>query len=59
MKAIVLAAGFATRLYPITKNKIKPLLEIKGKPIIEKINEIIITNNKFYKDFIDWKNKKI
>lgn len=69
MKAIILAAGFATRLYPLTKNKAKPLLEIKGKPIIdyivekikeiEEINElIVVTNNKFYNDFLAWKKKK-
>ncbi|MBU1704508.1 MAG: NTP transferase domain-containing protein, partial [Nanoarchaeota archaeon] len=37
MKAIILAAGYATRLYPLTLNKPKPLLEVKGKPIIEHI----------------------
>lgn len=69
MKAIILAAGFATRLYPLTQNKAKPLLEIKGKPIIEYIVEkikeiedidriIVVTNNKFYNDFLDWRNKK-
>lgn len=69
MKAIILAAGFATRLYPLTKNKAKALLEIKGKPIIEYIVEkikeveavneiVIVTNNKFYNDFLVWKNKK-
>lgn len=67
MKSIILAAGFATRLYPLTKNKAKPLLEIRGKPIIdytiEKIREItseeiiIITNNLFYHDFCLWKMK--
>lgn len=66
MKAIILAGGFATRLYSLTKNKAKPLLEVKGKKIIDyiiekikkikNINEIIIiTNNKFYKDFLEWK----
>lgn len=70
MKAIVLAAGFATRLYPLTLNKAKPLLEVKKRPIIdyiidkleeiEDINQIIVvSNNKFYKDFIEWKaNRK-
>jgi len=63
MKAIILAAGYGTRLYPITKNKPKPLLEIKGKSIIqyilEKIFEVkdvdkiyIVTNGKFF-DMID------
>lgn len=68
MKAIVLAAGYATRLYPLTLNTPKPLLEIKGKPIIEyildKLYEIkeldkifIITNDKFYSNFKDWFKK--
>lgn len=62
MIAIILAAGYGTRLYPLTINKAKALIEIKGKPIlaylldkIEKskiINKIyIITNNKFYNKF--------
>lgn len=70
MKAIILAAGYATRLYPLTLNTPKPLLDIAGKPMIEyillKLYEIkdldevfIITNNKFYKNFNDWlKNYK-
>ena len=75
MKSIVLAAGYATRLYPLTKNKPKPLLEIAEKPIMEhiisKIEEVddvdeifIVTNDKFYNTFIEWlkgysSNKKI
>lgn len=31
MKCIVLAAGYATRLYPLTENFPKPLLDVKGK----------------------------
>ena len=65
MKAIILAAGYATRLYPLTLNKPKPLLEVAAKPIIEhilfkieKIKEInnifIVTNNKFYAKFASW-----
>lgn len=65
MKAIILAAGYATRLYPLTKNKAKPLLEIGGKTIlnhimekVEKVIEIdevfIVTNEKFTPAFIKW-----
>ncbi|MCK5306713.1 MAG: nucleotidyltransferase family protein [Candidatus Omnitrophica bacterium] len=67
MKALILAAGYATRLYPLTKNKAKPLLPINGKPIInyilerlETVKEIdkvfVVTNDKFYIDFLDWKS---
>ena len=66
MKAIILAAGYATRLYPLTKNTPKALLDIKGTTIldhilekVEKINEIneivIVSNNKFYSNFLNWK----
>lgn len=70
MKAIVLAAGYATRLYPLTLNQPKPLLKVAGKPMIEhimfRIEEVddideifIVTNDKFYKHFLDWsKNYK-
>ncbi|MEK6853009.1 MAG: sugar phosphate nucleotidyltransferase, partial [Nanoarchaeota archaeon] len=37
MKAIILVAGYGTRLYPLTINTPKALLEIKGKPIIQYI----------------------
>ncbi|MCX5694214.1 MAG: nucleotidyltransferase family protein [Candidatus Omnitrophica bacterium] len=65
MKALILAAGYATRLYPLTKKYPKPLLEVKGRPIInyiidklelaDEINEIfIVTNSKFISDFRKW-----
>ena len=65
MKALILAAGYATRLFPLTKKYPKPLLEVKGRPIInyiiEKIelvsgiNEIyVVTNSKFISDFRKW-----
>ncbi len=68
MKAIILAAGYATRLYPLTLDKPKALLPVKGKPIlnyiIEKISELkeleeifIVTNEKFYMSFIWWLNQ--
>ena len=64
MDTIILAAGYATRLRPLTEDIPKPLLEVAGKPIIEhivgKIEELkpdkiyIITNDKFYQNFLDW-----
>jgi len=66
MRAIVLAGGHATRLWPITKNRAKPLLPVNGRPIIdfiikdlEKHDDIekiyISTNEKFAGDFRDYK----
>ena len=68
MKAIILAAGYATRLYPLTINKPKALLTINEKPIInyivEQINTIdvvdeiyVVTNHKFIDSFADWQNE--
>ncbi|MFA4029380.1 MAG: hypothetical protein GDYSWBUE_000052 [Candidatus Fervidibacterota bacterium] len=67
MKAIVLAAGYATRLYPLTLNKAKPLLTVAGRPMIEhvlmriapldQVDEVhIVTNDRFYHDFASWLN---
>ena len=65
MKCIILAAGYATRLYPLTKNFPKPLLEVAGKPILNRLIEdvdtcglideyIVISNHKFIQHFTDW-----
>ena len=65
MKALILAAGYATRLYPLTIDKPKALLPVAGKPIIdyivdqietiEEIDElVVISNHKFYPHFSDW-----
>lgn len=65
MKAIVLAAGYAMRLYPLTKDRPKALLEIGGRHMldylmdeIESVPEIdeaiLVTNSRFYRQFADW-----
>jgi glucose-1-phosphate thymidylyltransferase len=65
MKAIILAAGYAVRMYPLTLDKPKTLLFIRDQPLlnhiikkIEKIEDvdeiIIVTNNKFYSIFCEW-----
>ncbi len=69
MKAIILVAGYATRLYPLTKDTPKPLLKVGGKPIIdhiiEEINTIdavdkiyVISNHKFAANFEEWSLSK-
>jgi len=44
-QAIILAAGFGTRLRPLTLNTPKPLIEINNKPIIFYILEELRKNN--------------
>ncbi len=65
--AIIPAAGYATRLYPLTLNRPKHLLEVNGKTILEhvikKIEEIgvkkifIVSNDKYFKSFVEWQKK--
>ena len=68
MKNIVLAAGYATRLYPVTENFPKPLLEIGGISILDRLirdvdtfSEIdchlIVSNRRFYPHFKKWANE--
>lgn len=70
MKAIILAAGYATRMYPLTINFPKAMLEIGGRPIInyivdelcsiDTVDEIfIVTNGKFEKFFYEWAKKNV
>lgn len=65
MKSLILAAGYATRLYPLTKDFPKPLLDIGGKTILDRLIEsvdqideltqhIIISNATFYNHFVKW-----
>ncbi len=66
MKSLILAAGYATRLYPLTKNFPKPLLEVGGISILDRLlanldsleditQHIIVTNDTFVAFFADWK----
>jgi glucose-1-phosphate thymidylyltransferase len=68
MNALILAAGYATRLYPLTLNKAKPLLTVAGKPIIEWTTDnlagvpdletvCVVTNDKFAADFQAWSKR--
>ena len=65
MKCLILAAGYATRLYPLTENFPKPLLDVAGKPILDWLVDdingsgqvdgfIVVTNHKFARNFELW-----
>ena len=67
MKSLILAAGYATRLYPLTRNFPKPLLPVAGVTILDRLladfdgiaaidQHIIVTNHTFYEQFAAWKN---
>jgi glucose-1-phosphate thymidylyltransferase len=68
VKAIVVAAGYATRLYPLTLTHAKPLLPLAGRPMIdylvdrlEEVEELdavhVVTNSKFADGFRRWAGK--
>ena len=65
MKVLILAAGYATRLYPLTLTQPKPLLPVAGKPMIEYVLDnlapipglshvFVVTNAKFANHFQKW-----
>ncbi|MBL9134918.1 MAG: nucleotidyltransferase family protein [Verrucomicrobiales bacterium] len=65
MKALILAAGYATRLYPLTLTQPKPLLPVAGRPMIEYVLDnlapvggidrvYVVTNAKFAGHFSRW-----
>lgn len=69
MKCLILAAGYATRLYPLTENFPKPLLKVAEKTILDwlvddlvestDIDEfVVISNHKFVQHFESWKSNK-
>lgn len=69
MKCLILAAGYATRLYPLTKNFPKPLLKVGDKTILDwlvddidtagEVDEyVVISNHKYAHHFVDWAKTK-
>jgi glucose-1-phosphate thymidylyltransferase len=65
MDVVILAAGYATRMYPLTLNCPKALLEVAGTPMIERVLEnlrpipgigriVVAINEKFARAFDDW-----
>jgi glucose-1-phosphate thymidylyltransferase len=68
MKVIILAAGYATRLYPLTLTQPKPLLPVAGKPMVEYVLDnlapisgidriYVVTNAKFTTHFQQWADR--
>jgi glucose-1-phosphate thymidylyltransferase len=65
MHAFILAGGFATRLWPLTESRAKPLLPLAGKPLLSHIVQMIpahipitvITNAAFGESFTAWKKE--
>ena len=67
MKCIILAAGYATRLYPLTENYPKPLLKVGDKAILDWLVDdvtplieefVVISNHKFAEQFVSWAEQK-
>lgn len=65
MHLVVLAAGFATRMYPLTKDQPKPLLEVGGQTILDRVldqfratgcidSATVVVNRKFAPHFERW-----
>lgn len=65
MKCLILAAGYATRLYPLTENFPKPLLPVQGRAILDWLIDdidrlgvvdeyVVISNHKFAHHFTEW-----
>ena len=66
LRAIFLAAGFATRMYPLTRDRAKPLIEVGGEPMLTRLlgqvastglvrDAVVVTNGRFAADFERWR----
>ena len=69
MKCLILAAGYATRMYPLTENFPKPLLKVQGKTILDWLigdidtlgvvdEYVVISNHKFAHHFDAWAKER-
>lgn len=69
MKCLILAAGYATRLYPLTKNFPKPLLKVGDKAILDWLIDdiasaalieeyVVISNHRYAAAFEGWAQKR-
>ena len=69
MIAVVLCAGFGTRMYPLTEHRPKPLLDVGGRPaldyIVDQIVDLphieavhIVSNDKYYDHFVRWRDRR-
>ncbi len=67
MKAVLLAAGFATRMYPLTRDRAKPLLEVGGEPLLSRLlrqaleagveEAAVVVNARFEAGFHAWSER--
>ena len=67
LRGVILAAGFATRMYPLTRDVAKPLLEIGGEPLATRLvrqlqetgvvdDVVVVVNGRFADDFRAWRD---
>ena len=70
MRCLVLAAGYATRMYPLTENFPKPLLPVGGKPILDWLLDdveatgmidgcAVVTNHRYQPHFQAWRETRL
>lgn len=65
LRVVLLAAGFGTRMYPLTEQTAKPLLEVGGRPVLSRVLDrvaaipgvsqvVVVSNGRFYDDLRQW-----